>query len=157
MVLRRCRVIFVSDAGCDPHCSLEDLGNAIRKIRIDLGVPITFKAFDISARDNADKATLERYAEGTIHYSKVDGEEAADGILIYVKPTFYPRRQEPLDIFNYATLNKEFPHQPTSDQWFTESQFESYRMLGSYTIDQVFGEITKKSWQGTALEGFFDA
>jgi hypothetical protein len=154
MVLRRCRVIFVSDAGCDPHCSLEDLGNAIRKIRIDLGVPITFKAFDIFARDNADKATLERYAEGTIHYSKVDGEEAADGILIYVKPTFYPRRQEPLDILNYATLNKEFPHQPTSDQWFTESQFESYRMLGLYTIEQIFGEISQTHRQGTLLDDF---
>jgi Patatin-like phospholipase len=153
MVLRRCRVIFVSDAGCDPHCSLEDLGNAIRKVRIDLGVPITFKVFNIFARDNADKATLERYAIGTIHYSKVDGgqPEEQNGILIYVKPTFYPRRQEPLDIFNYATLNKEFPHQPTADQWFTESQFESYRMLGLYTIDQIFGEIS----QGTSLEGFF--
>jgi hypothetical protein len=40
MVLRRCRLIVVSDAGCDPHGTFEDLGNAIRKIRIDLGVPI---------------------------------------------------------------------------------------------------------------------
>ena len=157
MVVRRCGVIFVSDAGCDPHCSLEDLGNAIRKIRIDLGVPITFKVFNIFARGDADKATLERYAVGTIHYSKVDGGGAEqDGILIYIKPTFYPRRQEPLDIFNYATVNKEFPHQPTSDQWFTESQFESYRMLGLYTIDQVLGEISQKGWHGTPLDGFFE-
>ena len=55
MVLRRCRVIFVSDAGCDPHCNLEDLGNAIRKVRIDLGVPITFEAFKIYARDDVHK------------------------------------------------------------------------------------------------------
>jgi Patatin-like phospholipase len=159
MVLRRCGVIFVSDAGCDPHCNLEDLGNAIRKVRIDLGVPITFKVFNIYARDDANRETLERYAVGTIHYSNVDGgsPEEQNGILIYVKPAFYPRRQEPLDIFNYATLNKEFPHQATSDQWFTESQFESYRMLGLYTIEQVFGEISQTNWQGTALDGFFGA
>ena len=40
MVLRRCHTIVVSDAGCDPGCSFEDLGNAIRKIRIDFGIPI---------------------------------------------------------------------------------------------------------------------
>src|SRR5262245_11275924 len=32
MVARRCRVIIVSDAGCDPKYAFEDLGNAIRKI-----------------------------------------------------------------------------------------------------------------------------
>src|SRR6186713_1045162 len=47
MVLRRCRFIVVSDASTDPKCQLEDLGNAIRKIRIDLGVPIDMTRFDI--------------------------------------------------------------------------------------------------------------
>ena len=37
MVLRRCRYIMVVDAGCDSDYVFEDLGNAIRKIRIDLG------------------------------------------------------------------------------------------------------------------------
>ncbi len=39
MVLRRCRFIVVVDAGADPSYTKEDLGNAVRKIRIDLGVP----------------------------------------------------------------------------------------------------------------------
>ena len=38
MIRRRCHVIVLSDAGADPTCTLEDLGNAIRKIYIDLGV-----------------------------------------------------------------------------------------------------------------------
>ncbi len=37
MVRRRCRFIVVSDAGCDPDFVFEDLGNAVRKIAIDLG------------------------------------------------------------------------------------------------------------------------
>lgn len=40
MVVRRCHTIVLSDAGVDPKCTFEDLGNAIRKIRTDLGVPI---------------------------------------------------------------------------------------------------------------------
>jgi hypothetical protein len=42
MVRRRCKLIVVSDAGCDPEYAFEDLGNAVRKIAIDLGVPIRF-------------------------------------------------------------------------------------------------------------------
>jgi hypothetical protein len=42
MVLRRCHQIIVVDAGADPQCQFEDLGNALRKIEIDLGIPIRF-------------------------------------------------------------------------------------------------------------------
>ena len=45
MVLRRCRHIIVVDADADSEFQFEDLGNAIRKIEIDLGVPITFPDF----------------------------------------------------------------------------------------------------------------
>jgi hypothetical protein len=27
-----------------------------------------------------------------------------------------------------------FPHQPTTNQWFQDDQFESYRMLGLHTV-----------------------
>src|SRR5262249_20243088 len=39
MVVRRCHQIVLSDGGADPHYTFEDLGNAIRKIRTDLGIP----------------------------------------------------------------------------------------------------------------------
>src|SRR6202034_890589 len=42
MVRRRCRFIVVVDAGEDAHLALTDLGNAIRKIYIDLGIRIDF-------------------------------------------------------------------------------------------------------------------
>jgi hypothetical protein len=31
---------------------------------------------------------------------------------------------------SYATAHETFPHEATLDQWFNESQFESYRALG---------------------------
>ena len=130
MVLRRCHYIVVSDAGCDPKCQLEDLGNALRKIRVDLGIPITMHRFGIYSRD-ADKTG--RYcAVGTIHYDKVDGANARPGLLLYLKPAICGG--EPQDIFNYKETSPCFPHEPTSDQWFSESQFESYRMLGQHIV-----------------------
>ena len=39
MVARRCGIIIVSDAGCDPDYTFADLSNAVRRIRIDLGIP----------------------------------------------------------------------------------------------------------------------
>ena len=50
MVLRRCHYIVVSDAGQDPACSFADLGGAVRKIRIDLGIPIEFRSRCRSSR-----------------------------------------------------------------------------------------------------------
>ena len=46
MVRRRCRVIVVIDASRDPDYTFNDLGNALRKIWIDLGVSIDFKGLD---------------------------------------------------------------------------------------------------------------
>lgn len=40
MVRRRCRFILIVDAGYDPNFEFEDLGNAVRKIWIDLNVAI---------------------------------------------------------------------------------------------------------------------
>jgi len=133
MVLRRCHLIVVSDAGCDTKCCLEDLGNAIRKIRIDLGVPIDMERFDIHARQ---PTPIGRHcAIGEIRYDKVDGSQARRGLLIYIKPAI--TGDEPRDVFNYAQTSPAFPHESTGDQWFSESQFESYRMLGLHTVVEM--------------------
>ncbi|MFO1488051.1 MAG: patatin-like phospholipase family protein [Verrucomicrobiota bacterium] len=143
MILRRVRVIVLSDAGCDPTCNLEDLGNAIRKIRVDLGVKISFDKFDIYSRTDEAGKTLGKYcAVGEIDYSAVD-PGGRKGTLIYLKPALLGK--ESRDIFNYASACSEFPHEPTSDQWFSESQFESYRALGSRVIEWIY------AWRASTL------
>ncbi|HKS42553.1 MAG TPA: hypothetical protein VJX74_18210, partial [Blastocatellia bacterium] len=135
MVLRRCHSIVVSDGGADPECAFDDLGGAIRKIRIDLGVRITIDKIMIFSRKSDDKQ--KKYcAVGTIHYSEVDGGgEENDGTLIYIKPSICGG--EPADVFNYAQTSKMFPHETTADQFFSESQFESYRALGDHAVQQM--------------------
>jgi hypothetical protein len=46
---------------------------------------------------------------------------------------------EPTDVRRYAAEHAAFPHEPTSDQFFDESQFESYRALGCHIAHDVFG------------------
>jgi hypothetical protein len=128
MVLRRCRTIVLLDSGCDETFTYEDLGNALRKIRIDLKIPITF----LDGGVLKDK----RCAVARIDYAEVDGP-CEPGFLVYVKPKMLG--DEPPDVISYARANPAFPHQGTGDQWFDESQTESYRMLGMFTMDSICG------------------
>ena len=61
---------------------------------------------------------------------------APPGYLLYIKPTLYGT--EPVDILSYAAESESFPHESTSDQWFSESQLESYRALGAYILDRIW-------------------
>ncbi len=142
MVLRRCHYIVVSDAGEDPACSFADLGEAVRKIRIDFGISIEFGPISIFSRTELDelKGTGHNCAIGRILYSMVDGAEEEDGVLIYIKPACYG--DEPRDIYEYFKSNKAFPHESTTDQFFSESQFESYRMLGVHTMEKLCAECS---------------
>ena len=135
MVLRRCHFIVVSDGSADPKYVFDDLGGALRKIRIDLGVRITIDKIMIYSRKSDDKH--KKYcAIGTIHYSEVDGGPAKNnGTLVYIKPAICGT--EPTDVFNYAQTSDTFPHETTADQFFSESQFESYRALGAHAIEQM--------------------
>ena len=136
MVLRRCHFIVVSDGGEDPECAYADLGEAVRKIRIDFGIPIEFGTMSIYPRSAIDtlKTPGHNCAVGRIRYSVVDGDDAPDGIIVYIKPACYG--DEPRDIYEYFKTNPTFPHESTGDQFFSESQFESYRMLGAYTMEK---------------------
>ncbi len=60
MLRRRCQRIVVIDAGQDGECEFTDLGNAIRKARIDLDVEVTMPDIHIVSRKllEGDKAAV---------------------------------------------------------------------------------------------------
>ena len=134
MVLRRVHHIVVSDGTGDEKFSYGDLGNAIRKIRIDLGIEIEIK--EISILPPTENGPGKYCAYGDIHYATVDGPNALPGKLLYIKPVVY-RNEGPRDVLNYARNSTTFPHESTADQFFSESQFESYRRLGLFTVEQI--------------------
>jgi hypothetical protein len=182
MVRRRCRLLVVIDAGCDPDFAFEDLGNAMQKIYIDLGIRITFvglemlknrpsaESFSRAVHDAAALVSvraammpaktegasaktgkiavpgeIQYYAIGTIHYKDADHTKADDpsgpienGYILYIKPAYHGTETS-VGIRSYATANPDFPHESTADQWFTESQFESYRSLGLDIGNDILG------------------
>src|SRR2546429_6944911 len=116
MVRRKCRWIIASDAGCDPNAMFDDLGNAVRKIRTDLGVHVTFSdSFAIRPRKGGGRRSA-HFAIGTIHYATGPHEKfngaAGDGLLLYIKASYYDRG--PPDVCNYAEAIQTFPHETTA-------------------------------------------
>lgn len=132
LVRRRCPFVIVSDAGQDGAVTFEDLGNAIEKVRADFGIDIEIDVGGI--RPEAGRSAS-HCAVGTIHYEQADRTQAP-GTLVYVKASL--TGDEPTDVLRYAALHPEFPHQSTADQFFSESQFESYRALGYHVGHRVF-------------------
>lgn len=137
LVRRRCRYIVVSDGGADPKYEFEDLSNAIQKIRVDLGVPITRDGELRMAREGMD---LRHCGLLTVHYDAVDGREARPGRILYFKAVM--TGDEETDVRHYAGLNPQFPQEPTSDQFFNETQFESYRKLGQHAVESALAGFT---------------
>lgn len=135
MVRRKCTRILIVDATCDPDGDFNDLEGAIRKVRVDFGAVIKFSG-PLPTAENA-KSTGDYMIRGSIQYA--DGTQ---GEVVYIKPAVTGNEHE--DVRRYAAANarkgRAFPHQPTSDQFFNESQFESYRMLGLHAVERHFSD-----------------
>jgi hypothetical protein len=108
---------------------LEDLGNLIRKARIDFGVEIEVNIGSLRRDDQTNLFPCPA-GEGTIRYP--DDER---GKLIYIKSTLI--ESDPTDLQVYKKQHRKFPHESTADQFFDEGQFESYRKLGYSAGEQV--------------------
>jgi hypothetical protein len=128
LVRRRCKLIVACDASCDAAYGCGDLHNAMERCRVDFGVEIEITADEIGkiTPAGAPPRAGAHYATGKIHY--VPGDPSADGVLIYLKPAL--RACDAADVLGYSITNPAFPHDSTTDQWFDESHFENYRVLG---------------------------
>lgn len=107
-----------------------------------MGINIELDVTDIKP-PKLGETSKKHCAIGTIHYETVD--KAMDksagkpvevsvptGTIIYFKASL--TGDESTDIKNFQTLHPTFPHETTANQWFTESQFESYRELGYHAV-----------------------
>src|SRR5207253_5563695 len=139
----------------------EGLGNAIGKIRVDLGVPIKFESYLILPEDDSGRCEEKRPTELPVHrycaiaricYTCVDASPGVeDGYLVYIKTAL--SGSESIDVYNYAQAHPEFPHESTADQMYSESQFESYRELGSHIVENICHAMTETT---PTMKDFFD-
>jgi hypothetical protein len=135
LVRRRCRYIVICDAEDDGDLKFGGIGMAIRKCRIDFGAEIDL---DLRLLQPAKESIYSRShcVVGTIRYPEDDEDHKDAGTVVYIKSTL--TGDEPADVLNYKKQHPIFPHDSTTNQWFTESQFESYRRLGHHVAFSVF-------------------
>ncbi|WP_205736538.1 patatin-like phospholipase family protein [Achromobacter mucicolens] len=147
LLREQCSVIVVADCGADPRYSFGDLENLVRKARIDLQAEITFlrpksdKEISASSRSNiaalspgiADFGSLNELASPDSHaclaLARVEYIPSGKvGYMVIVKPNMCHGAS--VDLVNFKADNPLFPQEPTTDQFFSETQWESYFQLG---------------------------
>jgi Patatin-like phospholipase len=133
LVRRHCRLVVALDVGQDANDKFEDLGNAIRKCQIDLGVNIDMRV-DSVRKDAVSQLSPKHYAIGKINYPN-----GVKGVLIYIKSSL--TGGEPASLQNFKKEQPAFPHHSTADQFFDEKQFESYRHLGYLALTETIAEL----------------
>ena len=151
LVRRRCYRILICDGEEDQKYVFDGLATAIRKCRIDFGVEIVLSDLKKLRLDPNTKYSHAHFATGTIRYPEAGGSSSSKtGTILYLKSSLTGTRSftlpdgykkqlgtEPADILNYKLQHGTFPHDTTLNQWFTESQFESYRRLGCHVVEEI--------------------
>ena len=144
LVRRGCDLIIACDAGQDQKMTFGDLANAVRKCRIDFGVEIDLDEQALLPPKEG-KWSPRHQAVGEIRYPN-----GQPGRLIYVKASL--TGDEPSDVLGYRKRQPSFPHQSTGDQFFDESQFESYRRLGYHIATKELVEQVNLLAPGPVLQ-----
>lgn len=162
LIRRRLPVMVVVDGEADPEYSYEGLANLIRKSRMDFNAEIRFlddeelgeklhrdvrPSFGALSALKPDEHGCSR-AHAALAQVRYDGRDEVGSWLIYLKPAL--RGDEPADVREYQYSNKPFPQQTTLDQFFDESQWESYRRLGEHVASAVFREVDPACREGTS-------
>lgn len=172
LVERGCRYIVVVDAVADPEPCFSDLGNSIRRCRIDFNADIDLNITPFLKSKN-DPVVNQHCSVGQITYSKEHVEKlgwkdvslaARTGVIVYIKSSLLRNEKElRADVRQYGIENSDFPQQSTVNQWFGEAQFESYRQLGKHCCLSAFDKVTidggsiREALSPESIKAFFDA
>ena len=158
LIERGCRYIVLCDNGADPDLHYKDLGNALRRCRIDFGAEFVLDGLkemtSLGGPSTTNTAGKAHWLRGTVKYSEAhlrtlwgdtwdEGLSAEErtkyrmGSILVLKPVLLG--DEPVDVLQYGLEYSDFPQQSTANQWFSEDQFESYRRLGYWSAQTAFG------------------
>ena len=138
LLKRKCKCIVVSDATADPDYRFEGLLDLVRKARTDLGVEIDVGDVSVMRPDASRGTSQTHYCKMAIKYP---GGES--GALLYVKASI--TGDEAAELLDARRTQPSFPHQSTSDQFFSEQQFEAYRQLGCHIGEEVGEEFMREN------------
>ena len=159
LIARRCRVVIVSDAGCNNGLyEFGVLADLIRKMRLDHRIDI----LDLDHDRPLDTRRLRRTCEldgkspqhfvlGRIRYpeklTKTEGgqtdcnEPNQEALLVYVQMSL--TGDEDIDIEQFRRTNPNFPDEPISNQFYSREQVESFRQLGEHIGNLLCRDVSR--------------
>ena len=158
LLRRRVPFIICCDDGQDLEYNFADDGGLVRKARVDFDAEIRFLADDeiqakISPPFQKYIGTLEELKRpdengfskkhAALAEVRYDGSKEPGTHILLIKPSL--TGDEMLDVIQYHSDNPRFPQEPTSDQYFDEAQWESYRRLGKHIGDDILQAITQQN------------
>lgn len=165
LLRRRVPFIIVCNSGQDPDYRFGDIGNLVRKARLDWNAEIRFlDQAELEALLGDDSSLLGQIGtaaqlqrrlagEAAIEASLLDGlawsqrhaalawarygdDPQPGSLLLFIQPTL--TGDEPADVLQYYNEHPMFPQESTLDQFFDEAQWESYRRLGMHVGERLF-------------------
>lgn len=138
LLKRGCQLIVAIDAEADPSMSFPSLLKMERFARIDLGVRIDLSWDHTFRGDTGFPFHHWEWGEPRPHCAvgKITYPDLSEGLLIYVKSSLTGDERD--YVLDYKRRHPVFPHEQTSDQFFTEEQFEVYRALGFHAVNGFF-------------------
>jgi hypothetical protein len=152
LLRRRVPYIICGDASMDSQFRMDDLGELILKARVDFHAQFTFLtnaeldalplippevrpylgALSELRPSGTNNPSTKHAALARVTYQD---DPARQSIFLYIKSSL--SGDEPVDVWNYRANHPDFPHETTIDQFFTEPQWESYRMLGEHIASRL--------------------
>jgi hypothetical protein len=153
LIRRRVPLIIAVDGGEDLKLTFADCGDLVRQARIDFGASVEFLNQTGNAQDTAVPDWIKGWLNpGTLgplsKLGQSGGKYAALAKVTYEDELGHATwivllkssvtGDEPLDIAAYKRTHPDFPGESTTDQFFDEAQWESYRMLGEHIGTIVF-------------------
>lgn len=136
LLRRRCKFIVCVDGEADPRSTFEGQLTLVRHAQIDFGVRLEPRLDDVRLDPQSTFSRTHSHLL-RIHYPDAGPDQpAAIGLMLYLKLSLTGDETELLK--RYRSINPEFPHESTMDQFYNEEQFEAYRQLGAHVAEGVF-------------------
>jgi hypothetical protein len=133
LLRRGCTEVYVFDASNDDFGAI---GDAVSLARSELEVEVEV---DYSALkpDKESGISSSDCVEAPIAFPVGPDGQTVKGTLYYARLTMTAK--SPTDTQAYAAQDRRFPHDPTTDQLYTDQRFEAYRSLGAQAAHTALG------------------
>ena len=150
LVRRRVPRIIICDSSADPEYEFACLAELVRKVRIDFGaiiesfdkkqIPDAVRSYVGTLKDLKPVDRKKRLKRTRMHaallWCHFPNTNEPSSVILYIKSSLTGDESE--DLKNYQREHPQFPHEPTTDQFFDEPQWECYRQLGFHAASKLF-------------------